>query len=922
MVNGDVNTTNDDWNMTSNDYNNDTGVYVNFPSFGLQIGPMVHSFLPSSTTLRGSSSSNNNNIELSTAVQIQQSMVGLKYAIESYVNETFRRSMGEVVNGTNYTTGKFAFGDIVENVIFVSECHYGGGEGQGGSDEPVRTLEQSQQQQMSTNITVYVPGGRAFYVFGVGGWWMETIPNSMDLYKLIMDSVIGKEGDVMGGGGLASWIKNMAVNGPGSMMMSGNVDEQVGTTAMEGDLSMFQSVQGVQIVEGLTLAPTAVPVSNPDGSFGDETAISASTDDDALVEDSEETEDGIESEQDGENDPSSSVGVDDEDAAAEEEETANEHVDKSVILEANNSSSADGNNDASVSKFVIVAGALSCLLVLSAFIGLFVYRKRHRGNDDGNGRIEDDGTKIIPMSMMSDENDGFYQGYSDVYNGLFSAAGGGAGGNRDSAIVVDVEAGYGKGNSPDDRVTRSVENSTPKEDMVNKNPVVETTTIIGASAVAAAVATVVAVKDGEQSSQQDDSLVPQVGNTTTVDTRLRSLGFEANNATPSANVENGIVNGRGDTKKERPLGNIGRIVAHTGKNDGEAKDSVATVNLSSKKDDAAAAAAQDVEKANNNSPRVKRVTFAENIVAKDIHTHDILDDINAAAIVKRQSLHHNIDSTLPSPTISAAMNIIDEVGDNNAIPSEATLQEEEVQEDENDSRGILLAIGDVVRRTQSSNEDTSPPRSDPPGDELFVSSSSKKDDPPGDDIFVSKDDDDVTIETDVFSGLRNIRDDDGTSSTYGAAPMGCGNNLIQQTKEFFMCKQVRLRGQQQQQASLSMKNKGSEYNPSSADSYNPKPYDSSSTPPIVSDDEYDSEIDESSSAIVHRPWKDRWNMDPYANQTSGQRLVICSTPESLGGSNYDPDSDWDVSDAEVDFVVVDEDIFATRNLRSNTNEIR
>ena len=137
-----------------------------------------------------------------------------------------------------------------------------------------------------------------------------------------------------------------------------------------------------------------------------------------------------------------------------------------------------------------------------------------------------------------------------------------------------------------------------------------------------------------------------------------------------------------------------------------------------------------------------------------------------------------------------------------------------------------------------------------------------------------------------------------------------------------MCKQVRLRGQQQQQASLSMKNKGSEYNPSSADSYNPKPYDSSSTPPIVSDDEYDSEIDESSSAIVHRPWKDRWNMDPYANQTSGQRLVICSTPESLGGSNYDPDSDWDVSDTEVDFVVVDEDIFATRNLRSNTNEIR
>jgi hypothetical protein len=126
-----------------------------------------------------------------------------------------------------------------------------------------------------------------------------------------------------------------------------------------------------------------------------------------------------------------------------------------------------------------------------------------------------------------------------------------------------------------------------------------------------------------------------------------------------------------------------------------------------------------------------------------------------------------------------------------------------------------------------------------------------------------------------------------------------------------------LRGQQQLQAPSMMKNKSN--HPSSTES-KPKAYYSTNTPPIVSDDEDDSEMDlEEETSSIHRPWKDRWNMDPYANQTSSQRLT-CSTPES--GSNYDPDSDWDVSDTEVDFVVVDEDIFATRNLRSTNNGIR
>lgn len=925
-ITADENKTNDDWNITSNDYNNDTGVYVTFPSFGLQLGPMMHSLV--SSTSRSSSSSSSAN-ELSNAIIIQQSMAGLHYAIESYLNMTFRQTMGEIVNGTNYTTGKFMFGNVDPDVKFVSECQYTTN-GEGGG-ESLRTLEQAQQQ---TNITVYIPGGQAFYVFGVGGWWMETIPTSEELYQQIIESVLGKEDGMGGGGGeggLAGWIQSMAVNGPESMMMMSDSDVET-HSSMEGDLAMFQRVQGVKVIEGLTLPPTVSPASYPADSIEDETTVSANMDDDALIEDTEVID--VESEH---HHPSS---VGDHSATNNSEGgDANDNVDKAVIAEAN-SSSVDGNGDANGSKIFIVAGALSCLLVLSAAIGLFFYRRRHR-NDNGSGELEGDGTKIVPMSMMSDEND-FYRGYSDAYNGLFSAAGGGVG-DDDMLPVVDIEAGNGKRNSPKDRVMKNVESTSKDETVCNKKA--DSATKIGVSAVVP-VAAAISVKAGDQSSQQDDSLVPQVGGATTESARLRSLGFEANDTTLQSENENSIIIDDGDATKERPLGrqdslqqkyrvskavspydlsNLDRI-AHKSISGGGANDSVVmhnnirdeTVNRSSKHDTDSVVVHDDGEEVNNNSPRVKRVTFAENIVEEDVHAHDILHDINAAAAVKRLSMEvsqtdrktSHTDSALSSPT----MDIIDD--ENSINPSEEAKSgiHKADQEGVNFSHGILNAIGEAAKRTQSSTEEVAYIPNDPPGDEGYVTT--KKDDPPGDDIFVSKDD--ATIETDVFSGLRNdVQEDDGASSTYGATPIGCGSNIIQQTKEIFLCKQVRLRGQQQQQASSIMKT--TSYRSSSTES-NPKEYYSTNTPPIVSDDEDDSEIDlEEETSSIHRPWKDRWNMDPYANQTSSQRLT-CSTPET--GSNYDPDSDWDVSDTEVDFVVVDDEMFATRNLRSNNNRIK
>lgn len=925
----DENKTNDDWNITSNDYNNNSGVFVTFPSFGLRLGP-VPSFLSSSSPSTISSSlpssvggdgggeeSSNTDIgeELSAAFHVKKSMLGLRFAIESYMNETFHRTFGEVVNGTNYTIGKFAFANV-QDVKFVSECQFVGesdsggvgagevGGGDGDGVELVRGLDEATTP--SSTITVLVSGGQAFYTFGVGGWWMESIPTWDELYDLVISGVTGKEGDVMGGGGLASWIQNMTAKGDATSSSS--------TMAAVGDLSMFQKVERVEVIEGLTLAPTTSPVPNPAGST--EELIFDDADDNDVAD--------VESEQyDAEEESSSTSSVgDDTEGETTNGQDSDENVNIPVILEAN-SSNGDNNDDATSYNAVIIASALAGLLVVSAVIGLFVYRIRRRMDVTACDK-RGDGTKVVPMSMMSDEYDDFYNGYSNVYNSLFSAAGGAVVGGE--ATDDEEAATHVKGNGPN-HVT----------DKVHSKMVLKAT---NSGAPKSAIVTASSGKDVEQSSQQDDSLVPQVGCATLApSTRLLSLGFEANGM--PRDIENGIR--YGDTKKNFSLGSHNilqqnyrvseavspndltnlNLLAHTG--DNGAKDPMnvrdgreKTVNRSSTGVDVVH---DNIEMAEDT--RVKRVTFAADIVSEDVQVHDILDSINAAAAVKRQSLDLS-----QNDQIVDASNIIENDDDDNNPSEEANSSTREVKvapgdEDTFSQHDILNTICEVVagRTTQSSHEGAYH-RVDPPGDDVF--SVAKKGDPPGDDIFFSKDD--ATVETDVFSGLRNFPDDDGSSSTYGATPVGCGGNIIQQTKEFFLCKQVPLRVQQPQQlSSSSIKGKLRYISSSSMDSVNPKPY-SINTPPIVSDDEYDSEIDlkeeeddeDSTSAIVHRPWKGKWNMDPYTNQTSGQQRLMCSTPES--SSNYDPDSDWDVSDAEMDFVVVDDDVFHARTLRSTDKD--
>jgi hypothetical protein len=75
-----------------------------------------------------------------------------------------------------------------------------------------------------------------------------------------------------------------------------------------------------------------------------------------------------------------------------------------------------------------------------------------------------------------------------------------------------------------------------------------------------------------------------------------------------------------------------------------------------------------------------------------------------------------------------------------------------------------------------------------------------------------------------------------------------------------------------------------------------------SSPPPVDPPASD---DEGHDYTISRPWKEKW-ADPYANNKDGAknrsspRVVSPITFQAFesDGSNYDPDSDWDVDDVE------------------------
>ena len=256
-------------------------------------------------------------------------------------------------------------------------------------------------------------------------------------------------------------------------------------------------------------------------------------------------------------------------------------------------------------------------------------------------------------------------------------------------------------------------------------------------------------------------------------------------------------------------------------------------------------------------------------------SRDILNDINAAAEKRRQIERQNGRST-PTDLLRALtptndvvkkedVNMIDAEPDANHDDIKSDEPPQKEPEEENYPNDILDTISQVVRSKEASTRGvplTSSAKQGSAESTNIVSPSAiqerkRSSDPPGI-ITLEQNQDDLTLFTEM-----NTPEEKPTTLARRAA---CG---ISNTLSNMVCKEGN--GRQTPTKVTTMK-----WNPTLSNNR---------APHYISDDESSDEGD-----IISKPWMQKWNTDEFKEQT------LVSPPVS----NYDPDSEWDVSDAEIE----------------------
>ena len=270
---------------------------------------------------------------------------------------------------------------------------------------------------------------------------------------------------------------------------------------------------------------------------------------------------------------------------------------------------------------------------------------------------------------------------------------------------------------------------------------------------------------------------------------------------------------------------------------------------------------------NNSRPTTpSRMTRQDSFASRDI-----LNDINAAAEKRRQIERQNGRST-PTDLLRAltptndvvkkeVVNIIDEEPDANHDDTNMKSDEPPQKEPEEENYDILDTISQVVRAKEASTRDvpltTAKQGSAEPTNIVSPSAIQERkrsSDPPGF-ITLEQNQDDLTLFTEM-----NSPEPQPTLARRAA----CG---ISNTLSNMVCKE----GNGRQTPTKVTTMKWSPFN--------------NRAPHYISDDESSDEGD-----IISKPWMQKWNTDEFKEKT------LVSPPVS----NYDPDSEWDVSDAEIE----------------------
>lgn len=322
--------------------------------------------------------------------------------------------------------------------------------------------------------------------------------------------------------------------------------------------------------------------------------------------------------------------------------------------------------------------------------------------------------------------------------------------------------------------------------------------------------------------------------------------------------------------------------------------------------------------------------------------HGILKNINEAAERKRSGESSQNDGSREAEEVKAEEMIEFESFSNFAsvspteeYPIGNAAASKKPDNEKRSAHNILHAIGEAARSTASSKsliKDSYIPREEIPSTRSDVVSpsssvSAARDcgsppplslDPPGDLPVDPPGDPPIdppgnagdavagilaewTVKADAAPGTMAEVDDNGLS---GADRAGCAIALIEQARESLP---IRSLAWKQGSADAAIMAPSSEATANKWNLLSSKTPKSSLDPDVavlVSDDEDD-------GAVVSRPWKDKWDNDPFTGDAcAGMRMVspIMSSvmTDNTDSSNFDPDSDWEVDDTSVDFGLTEE----------------
>jgi len=905
--------------LTNEDQANDDGTYLKFNDINLRLYPV--NLPPFEGQIGGSVYETYNNNEMDGIMRVLQSV------LESHINSTLQELGTEE---EDITMGSAAYVNL-GNVKLLSASY----------SEPVR--ERELQSSKEGSITVQIQGGEIYYEYGLGGELLSTVPTEDELSSLLIDSLESLPRSIQ------------STNATYTTSQVDNLGEDSATNYEDLFFGMFDDVMTVESVPAVvdtdeptrfptTSMPTDEPTFNP--------TTNAPTDQpskrpvtESPVSDAPATPT---TSSPATASPTTSIPTEASVPTAPAEEiptpelptitflptgdvVPNTNTDNNkgepitgqdlvaVIAEANSAANSKPDDEEGNNTTIILAASISGLVVVFAILALFVYKRRRstsgnslplssRSDDDADGVV----MKAVPLSSTIGSDDFNSSGEE---GGLFDNSRGEKKGENDRDLESGGQRGEGINVQGSSRAPKQLSMSAPKSNVQPSSRV-----------------------DSQLKTQdQDEAYDKMLANAMVAGiSKKRGSVQMANKSLMSSDTfakakplpidTNGVEEEEEDTldalAKGEPLGRhdslTGAVQLTRDISDFDVLAGAAAAkeelvfddideamkladihintvarNADSLDDDEIAREIRDdtgnkfvgsqrpqscPPMADNSRPPMvppsaihhhhSRPTTPSLMTRQDsFASRDILNDINAAAEKRRQIERQNGRST-PTDLLRALTpaNDVPKKEDINMIDAEPDANHDDIKSDEprkepeEENYDILDTISQVVRSKEASTRGVPLTTTKQGGAEPtnIVSPSAlperkRSSDPPGI-ITLEQNQDDLTLFTEMNSPEKPTL----------ARRAACG---ISNTLSNMVCKEGN--GRQTPTKVMTMK-----WNPSN-----------NRAPHYISDDESSDEGD-----IISKPWMQKWNTDEFKEQT------LVSPPVS----NYDPDSEWDVSDAEVE----------------------